>query len=130
MYEMALNGLHPGIEGRREEVVDERLTTRHVGGPGLFATPAMIGLMEQTCHKSVEPVLPEGMTTVGYEVHVRHLAPAPPGSTIVVETRLEEVRDGRKLLFHVSCRQGERLIGEGTHRRTVVPALGARAATG
>jgi fluoroacetyl-CoA thioesterase len=119
-------GMEVGIEGRREEVVDERLTTRHVGGPGLFATPAMIGLMEQTCHKSVEPHLPPGTTTVGYEVHVKHLAPAAPGSTVVVETRLAEIRDGRKLLFHVSCRQGDRLIGEGIHRRTVVPALGAR----
>ena len=121
MYEMDV-----GIEGHREEVVDERLTTRHVGGPGLFATPAMIGLMEQTCHKSVEPHLPPGTTTVGYEVHVKHLAPAAPGSTVVVETRLEEVRDERKLLFSVSCRQGDKLIGEGTHRRTVVPALGPR----
>jgi len=126
MYEMDADGLRPGIEGRSEEVVDERLTTRHVGGVGLFATPAMIGLMEQTAHKSVEPVLPAGMTSVGYEVHVKHLAPAAPGSTVIVETRLDEVRDGRKLLFHVSCRQGDTLIGEGTHRRTVVPALGPK----
>ena len=123
---MDAGGLRPGIEGRREEVVDERLTTRHVGGPGLFATPAMIGLMEQTCHQSVQPYLPPDATTVGYEVHVKHLAPAPPGSTVVVETRLDEVRDGRKLLFHVSCRQGDKLVGEGIHRRTVVPALGAK----
>ncbi len=127
---MGVDGLRPGIEGLREEVVDERLTTRHVGGPGLFATPAMIGLMEQTCHKSVEPYLGPDKTTVGYEVHVKHLAPAPPGSTIRVETRLEEVRDDRKLLFSVSCRQGEKLIGEGIHRRTVVPALGPKAAKG
>lgn len=116
--------LQPGIEGRREEVVDDRLLTRHVGGRGLLATPAMIGLMEQLSHKTVEPYLPEGTTTVGFEVHVWHRAPAAPGSTIVVETRLEEVAEGRKLLFRVSCRQGGRLIGEGTHRRTVVPALG------
>lgn len=118
--------LTEGIEGRREEVVDERLTTRHVGGKGLFATPAMIGLMEQTCHKSIEPHLPAGTTSVGYEVHVKHLAPAAPGSTVQVYTRLEEIRDERKLLFRVECRQGEKLIGEGTHRRTVVPALGPR----
>lgn len=116
--------LQPGIEGRREEVVDDRLVTRHVGGDGVFATPAMISLMEITAHKSVEPHLPDGATTVGYEVHVRHLAPAEPGSRIVIETRLTEVRDGRKLLFEVTCHQGEVLIGSGTHRRAVVPARG------
>ena len=125
MYDVRLRA---GIEGRRVEVVDDRLVTRHVGGAGLFATPAMIGLMEMTCHKSVEPHLPEGATTVGYEVHVRHLAPAEPGATVVVETRLREVADGRKLLFDVRCVAGATLIGEGTHRRTVVPARGPRGA--
>ena len=119
----SLGQLEPGIEGRREHVVDDRLVTRHVVGKGLFATPAMIGLMEQLSHKAVEPYLPEGTTTVGFEVHVWHRGAAKPGSTVVVETRLEEVADGRKLLFRVACRQGDRLIGEGTHRRTVVPAL-------
>lgn len=123
----ALVELRPGIEGRREEVVDDRLLTRHVGGRGLFSTPSMIGLMEITCHHSVEPHLPPGATTVGFEVNVRHLAAVEPGGTIVIETRLDEVTDGRKLLFHVACREGDRLVGEGTHRRTVVPARGPRA---
>ena len=78
------NGVQPGLEGRLERVVDDRLITMHVGGKGVFATPAMIGLMEGASHQAVEAQLPEGHTTVGYEVHVRHLAPAPPGSTVVV----------------------------------------------
>ena len=118
--------LEPGIEGRRDEVVDERLITRHVGGDGVFATPAMISLMEITAHDSVEPHLPDGATTVGYEVHVRHVAPAEPGSEIVVRTVLTEVRDARKLLFEVSCHSGDVLIGSGTHRRAVVPSRGER----
>lgn len=104
-----------------ERVVDERLITRHVGGNGVFATPAMIGLMEGASHQAVEDRLPEGQTTVGYEVHVRHVAPAPPGSKIVVVSRLTEV-NGNKLLFDVSCHLGDKLIGSGTHRRAIVPA--------
>lgn len=107
-------------------MVDDRLVTRHVGGRGLFATPAMIGLMEITCHSSLEPHLPPGATTVGFEVNVRHLAAVEPGRTVVIDTRLDEVTDGRKLLFSVSCREGDRLVGAGTHRRTVVPARGPR----
>ena len=113
--------IRPGLEGRLERVVEGDLITSHVGGKGTFSTPAMIGLMEITSHRSVEPLLPEGHTTVGYEVHVRHLAPAAPGSTILVTTRVTEVK-GNKLYFDVECRQGEKLIGAGIHKRAIVPA--------
>ena len=79
IYRLAtLDGIRPGLEGRLERVVEGELITRHVGGAGTLATPAMIGLMEITSHRAVEHLLPDGHTTVGYEVHVRHLAPAAP----------------------------------------------------
>lgn len=115
------DGVRPGLESRLERVVDERLITMHVGGKGVFATPAMIGLMEGASHKAVQPVLPEGHTTVGYEVHVRHLAPAPPGSTVVVSAKLIEVKDN-KLYFDVQCELDGKVIGTGTHKRAIVPA--------
>lgn len=116
-----LEGIEPGLEGRMERVVEGNLLTHHVGGKGTFATPAMVGLMEWTSHRSVERLLPENHTTVGYEICVRHMAPSPPGSTIIVTSRLTEVR-GNKLLFEVACHEGETLLGSGTHRRAVVPA--------
>jgi predicted thioesterase len=114
-------GIEPGIEGRLERIVEGDLLTHHVGGSGTFATPAMIGLMEITCHRSVERLLPEGHTTVGYEVHVRHVAPTAPGASIVVTTRLSEVK-GNKLYFEVQCHEGEKLLGSGIHKRAIVPA--------
>jgi predicted thioesterase len=117
----AVESIRPGLEGRLERVIDGDLITHHVGGAGTFATPAMIGLMEITSHRSVERLLPEGHTSVGYEVHVRHLAPAAPGSTVVVTTRLTEVK-GNKLYFDVECRQDEKLIGLGIHKRAIVSA--------
>ena len=116
-----VEGIRPGLEGRLERVVDADLLTFHVGGEGTFATPAMIGLMEITCHRSIEPLLPEGHTSVGYEVHVRHFAPTAPGRSIVVKTRLVEVR-GNKLQFEVECREGDKVLGAGVHKRAVVPA--------
>jgi predicted thioesterase len=110
-----------GLEGRTERVVDGALLTRHVGGKGVFATPAMIGLMEETAHHSLEPLIPEGYTTVGYEVHVRHLAPSQPGATVVVTTRVTAI-DGRKVSFEVACHDGDKLVGSGIHKRAIVPA--------
>ena len=115
------DGIRPGLEGRLERVVEGDLITKHVGGKGIFATPAMIGLMEWASHKSLRGLLPEGETTVGYEVHVRHLAPAKPGSTVVVTSKLTEVK-GNKLYFDVACHQGDKLLGSGTHKRAIVPA--------
>jgi predicted thioesterase len=112
----------PGIQGRTERLIDSSLMTTHVGGRGLFATPSMIMLMEQTAHASVEDQLPDGYTTVGYEVCVRHLAPADEGETVAVTSRLKEV-DRNRLLFEVECRKGEVLVGTGTHRRAIVASL-------
>jgi predicted thioesterase len=63
--------------------------------------------------------LPPGWATVGSEVNVRHLAPTPIGRTVVVTARVIEV-GGRSVLFAVEAHDGERKIGEGTHRRGAV----------
>jgi fluoroacetyl-CoA thioesterase len=115
------DGIRAGLEGRLERVVEGDLITKHVGGKGIFSTPAMIGLMEAASHKSLQGLLPDGQTTVGYEVHVRHLAPAAPGSTVVVTSKLTEVK-GNKLYFDVACHQDGQLLGSGTHKRAIVLA--------
>jgi len=114
-------GIEPGLKARLERVVEGPLITRHVGGGGIFSTPAMIGLMEAASHQAVAGALPTGHTTVGYEVHVRHLAMAAPGTTVIVSSLLKEVK-GNKLYFDVECRQGERVVGAGLHKRAIVPA--------
>ncbi len=68
----------------------------------------------------VQPLLPPGWTTVGFEVHVRHKKPASLGVSVTVFCKLLEV-DGRKLLFEVRVTEGDTLIGAGTHRRTIIP---------
>jgi fluoroacetyl-CoA thioesterase len=117
----AASGIQPGLEASLERVVDESLVTRHVGGEGVFGTPFMILLMEQAAHSAAAPHLTQEQTTVGYEVHVRHLAPTLPGHTVVARAVLREV-DENKLLFDVTCHEGDKLVGTGTHRRAIVPA--------
>jgi fluoroacetyl-CoA thioesterase len=83
----------------------------------------MISMMERVCMDLVQPLLPSGRTTVGFEVHVRHKAPASLGASLVVGCKLLEV-NGRKLLFEVQVTEGDRLIGAGTHRRTIISVSG------
>ncbi len=117
-----MSRLVTGAENSLERDVDDTLVTTHVGGRGVLSTPAMIGLMESCSHAAVSPLIPDGYTTVGFEVCVRHLAATAPGSRVRVRSHLTKV-DGRKLFFDVECHEGEKLCGTGTHRRVVVPAL-------
>ncbi len=116
--------VEPGLEGRIDRVVDSSLLTGHAGGEGLFSTPSMIMLMELAAHAAVEGSLPAGHTTVGYEVCVRHLAPAKTGDAVVVTARLQEL-NGSHLHFAVECTRddGDVLVGTGTHKRAIIPAL-------
>ena len=105
-----------------EQLVVEHKDTAAVYGSGaleVFATPAMIALMEKTCLESVADKIGEGNTTVGIAVNIKHLKASPVGATIRCDAELTEV-DRRRLVFTVKCFEGETLIGEGTHERFVV----------
>jgi predicted thioesterase len=86
----------------------------------IFSTPAMIGLMELTSVRLVEPYLDENEQTVGTHVDVRHMAPTKIGQSVTVKAEVLEVKDN-KIRFAVSATNDQGIkIGEGTHRRSVI----------
>ena len=90
--------IEEGVIGRMEIVVSKELTAAKYGS-GLievFATPAMISIMESTAHTSVQKYLPEGFITLGIEVNIKHLKATPVGMKVTCESKLINV-DGRKL---------------------------------
>lgn len=105
-----------------ETLVVEHKDTAAVYGSGsleVFATPAMITLMEKTCLDSVNDKLGEGNTTVGISVNIKHLKASPIGSLIRCDSKLVDV-DRKRLVFEVQCFEDDILIGEGIHERFVV----------
>ncbi len=117
--------LTPGIEGVHEfEVVEGMLTD--VGGTlgfSVLSTPGMISMMERAASMSVVPDLPDGKATVGFEVHVKHVASAPKGSRCRAKSRLIEVVDGRKLRFEIEVlSEDKHTVGVGIHERRVIDA--------
>src|SRR6187397_962511 len=116
---MASENLKPGMSAEIERVVDDSLVVKHVGGDGVFSTPSMIGLMERAGIEAVQPHLPEGHTTVGFEVNVKHFAATPKGKKVTVRAELVEV-DGRKLRFKVEAHDEDKKVGDGTHRRAII----------
>jgi fluoroacetyl-CoA thioesterase len=117
-----VTGLVPGIERTDEFVVEGRLLTDVGGsiGSSVLSTPGMIGMMERTSAVLALEQLPDGNATVGFEVCIKHVAAALEGARCTVTSRLREVVDGRKLRFEVEVREGDRVIGVGTHERRVI----------
>ena len=113
--------LRTGIKNKKEMVVTKELTADAWGSGGLpvYATPAMIALMENTAWASVEPYLEEGKSTVGTHIDVKHLSASPVGAHIICESELIEV-DRRRLVFNVRAFDDAGLIGEGAHERFII----------
>ena len=113
--------METGIRGRIETVVTQKESAKTLGSGLLdvYATPAMIALMEGCASQSVAPYLDEGCGTVGTAVNIRHLAATPIGMKVYCESILTEV-DERRLLFNVKAYDETGLIGEGTHERFII----------
>lgn len=116
---MEYDNLKPGLVAEITTMVDDSLVVKHMGGDGVLSTPSMIGLMERAGIQAVQPHLPAGHTTVGFEVNVKHFAATPKGKKVTVRAELLEV-DGRKLRFKVEAHDEDKKVGDGTHRRAVV----------
>lgn len=108
---------------REESFTVEGMLITDVGGlleTGVLSTPGMIGMMERNCAILVQEFLPEGSATVGFEVNVKHVSGAGQGAECVAWARLDEVIDDRKFRFAVEVREGDRVLGVGTHERRAI----------
>lgn len=85
----------------------------------VFATPAMVALMENAAMNAVSGELPEGSTTVGAVMNTTHIKPSALGDNVSATAILKEV-EGRKLTFEVKAEDTKGVIGEGIHIRYVV----------
>ena len=120
---MASEGLKPGMAAEITVTVDDTLVVKHVGGAGVLSTPSMIGLMERAGIQAVQAHLPEGHTTVGFEVNVKHVAPTAKGKKVTARAELLEI-DGRKLTFKIEAHDEDKKVGTGTHRRAIIKVQG------
>ena len=109
--------LRPGLAGETRLTVGAEHLAPHTPK---FSTPAMVMLMEQASYQATLPFLHPSQTVVGYEVNVKHLAPADAGSLVTARSVLTDVA-GNKLRFEVEVRCGDLLLGTAEHKMAVVP---------
>ena len=113
--------LKPGLSAEKHTVVTDANTAASLGSGGIpvYATPAMIALMEGAAFSSVASLLPQGWSTVGTEINVRHLSATPEGMKVHARAELLGV-DGRALSFKVEAFDEAGKIGEGSHGRFII----------
>lgn len=113
--------LEVGIKGHQEMVVTDQYTAKTMGSGvmDVFATPAMLALMEKTAFMSVADELNEGCGTVGTKVEIEHVASSPIGMKITCDSELVAI-EGRKLVFSVEAYDAKGLIGKGMHERFII----------
>lgn len=111
------------IAAREDQFVVEGSLLTDVGGTipvPVLSTPGMIAKMERCAAMLALEHVPEGRATVGFEVCIKHVAGAFEGARCTARAVLREVVDERRLRFDVEVREGDRVIGLGTHERRAV----------
>lgn len=113
--------LKEGITNTETVIVNKDNSAKTMGSGTLdvFATPAMVALMEKTAWRSLIPYLEDGQGTVGIHLDITHDAPTPLGMTVTCESKLVKI-DGRRLVFEVTATDGRDVIGRGIHKRFLI----------
>ena len=120
----ALDKVRIGMTAEKIVTVTSEMTVGHFVAdmPQVYATPMMILHMEMASGSAIAAHLPEGFVSVGMDVKVRHLAATPVGRKVRAISRVVQI-DSRSVVFEVEAWDGDRKIGDGTHRRGIVNVL-------
>ena len=98
----------------------EHLATKVGSGDmEVFATPAMIALMENAAMMCVLEHIDESSSTVGISISTTHIRATAINSDVEAVATVTKI-DGKKITFSIIARDGQGVIGEATHERYIV----------
>ena len=105
-----------------EMVTEKNTAIAYASGTApVYATPALVGLMEHAAVKAVDSQLPEGFATVGISMNIKHTSATPVGMDVTAKAVLTE-QDRRKLTFKITACDAAGPVGEGIHERFIIEA--------
>jgi len=111
--------LAAGITTTKRITIDRDRTIGFMGEEGrVYATPALVRDIEQTCRDFLLQHLDAGEDSVGTRVELDHLAPTLMDMWAEITVTVAEVK-GRLVTFDVSAKDTLDQIGKGRHIRFV-----------
>ena len=113
--------INVNVKGLAKTTVNENNFAATMGSGSLkvFATPAMVALMEASACDCLAEYLDEGETTVGTELNIKHISATPDTMNVTAEAVLTAM-NGREFTFEVKAYDKCGEIGCGTHKRFLV----------
>ena len=110
-----------GMKAEDTILVEKEDTAAEVGSGSLlvYGTPCMVALMEGVAAGILTPLLPEGQTSVGTEMNIKHTSATPVGMEVRAEAEITAV-EGRMVTFAVKAFDEKGEIGSGTHKRAII----------
>ena len=87
--------------------------------PKVFATSKMVALMEIASSRVLKKFLSIGECSVGIEININHVSPTSIGAKVRAQATLIDFVDN-VFTFTVQASDESGLIGEGTHKRSIV----------
>ena len=112
--------LEPQIATSRKFTVDEDRVIDFMGPDArVYATPALVRDIEQTCRDLIFEYADDGKDSVGFKVSIIHKAPTLLGMQVTINATITEI-DGARVVFKVTAADGLDEICSGSHERFVV----------
>ncbi len=110
-----------GLNAKNKLIVTYNDTAKNINSGLLevLSTPSVIALMESSAVDAVQHHLPDGFSTVGTLVDIKHIAATPIDMLITSHAELIEI-DGRKLIFKIQSFDERELVSEGIHERFII----------
>ncbi|MDF1595388.1 MAG: hotdog domain-containing protein [Acidimicrobiia bacterium] len=118
-----MNELVPGLSGSHQAVVAEADTAIALGSGSVpvLATPRLVAWLEAAAVAALACAIPDGSTTVGTHIDLRHTAPTAVGRQVDVVATVSSV-EGRTIAFELQAQDGGKPIASGLHLRVIVDA--------
>lgn len=105
-----------------QEIIVYPKDTAIVYGSGklpVFATPAMVALMENTAVRCLEGMLEADCDTVGVEINTKHTKATAVDKKVYCKATITEI-EGRKIHFEIEAWDDSGKIGFATHDRFII----------
>ena len=115
------------VTGRTLEVewsAGPKHSAENFGNPGVpvFATAAVVWLLDSLAHEVIVPTLQPEQGTLGTKINIEHLAATPLGMKIRARAEVVHI-DGKRVLVKVEAHDEVETIASGTIERYITNSI-------
>ena len=107
-----------------EWIAGPQHSAENFGNPGVpvFATPAVVWLLDSLAHQVIVPTLDKDQGTLGTKIEIEHLAATPMGMKVHARAEVVQI-EGKRVLVKVEAHDESEMIARGTIERYITNSI-------